>query len=87
MFTSTLGFLNSNLTSANMSFLDKSSNPGQLGFTNSNLTQVNFTGVNLIRDTGLDSATLTGVIWSNTLCPDGTNSDNNGNTCVGHLTP
>jgi hypothetical protein len=25
-----------------------------------------------------------GVIWNNTTCPDGTNSNNNGNTCVGH---
>ena len=33
----------------------------------------------------LIGATLTGVHWSNTTCPDGTNSDNDGNTCVGHL--
>ncbi len=25
------------------------------------------------------------VLWSNTICPDGTNSDGNGGTCVGHL--
>lgn len=37
--------------------------------------------------TGLNTSVLTGVIWNNTFCPDSTNSDNNGNTCVGHLTP
>ncbi len=31
--------------------------------------------------------TITGATWSNTICPDGTNSNNNGNTCAGHLTP
>jgi hypothetical protein len=30
-------------------------------------------------------ATMTGVIWSNTTCPDGTNSTHDGGTCVGHL--
>ena len=25
------------------------------------------------------------VIWSNTVCPDGTNSDSHGQTCIGHL--
>jgi uncharacterized protein YjbI with pentapeptide repeats len=25
------------------------------------------------------------VIWNNTICPDGTNSDDNGNTCENHL--
>ena len=40
----------------------------------SNLTSANFTGAN-----------LQSVIWSNTICPDGTNSDNNGNTCVNNL--
>ena len=40
----------------------------------SNLTSVNFTGAN-----------LQSVIWSNTICPDGSNSDNNGNTCENNL--
>ena len=30
-------------------------------------------------------ATLAGIIWSNTTCPNGTNSDDNGGTCIGHL--
>jgi Pentapeptide repeats (8 copies) len=34
----------------------------------------------------LPGATLTGVNWDNTTCPDGTNSDDDGGTCEGHLT-
>jgi uncharacterized protein YjbI with pentapeptide repeats len=30
-------------------------------------------------------AIFTGATWSNVTCPDQTNSDNNGNTCIGHL--
>jgi Pentapeptide repeats (8 copies) len=33
----------------------------------------------------LSGANLGGVTWSDTICPDGTNSDNNGGTCQGHL--
>jgi hypothetical protein len=36
----------------------------------------------LLRLTG---ANLSKVIWSSTNCPDGTNSNNHGNTCLGHL--
>ena len=38
------------------------------------------TGADLRGATGLEFAT-----WVNTICPDGTNSDNNGATCLGHL--
>jgi len=45
-----------------------------------NLTRANLTGANLA------SANLTGVTWSNTTCPDGTNSGKGaGATCIGHL--
>jgi uncharacterized protein YjbI with pentapeptide repeats len=30
-------------------------------------------------------ANLAGVVWEDTVCPDGTNSDANDGTCVGHL--
>ena len=33
----------------------------------------------------LYQADLTGTTWSNTICPDGTNSDNDGGTCVNNL--
>ena len=33
----------------------------------------------------LSGADLTGVYWFSTTCPDGTNSDDNGKTCVNNL--
>jgi len=33
----------------------------------------------------LTGANLNGVYWNDTTCPDGTNSDDNGNTCVNNL--
>jgi uncharacterized protein YjbI with pentapeptide repeats len=48
--------------------------------TFADLTRADLTGALLHRAKG-----LTTVTWSNTICPDGTNSDNNGETCLGHL--
>jgi uncharacterized protein YjbI with pentapeptide repeats len=53
-------------------------------FTNSNLTNANFTCTDLGNAT-MTGATLTGAIWSNTTCPDNTNSDDHASTCIGHL--
>ena len=49
-----------------------------------NLNNADLTGANL---TGafLYQTYLNNVYWSDTVCPDGTNSDNNGNTCVNNL--
>ena len=33
----------------------------------------------------LSNVDLTGVYWYGTTCPDGTNSDDNGNTCENNL--
>jgi hypothetical protein len=33
----------------------------------------------------LTNASLAGVKWVQTICPDGTNSNANGGTCIGHL--
>ena len=33
----------------------------------------------------LSGAILGRVTWLNTVCPDGTNSSNDGGTCLGHL--
>ena len=58
---------------------------------NADLTQASFYFVELTGD--LSGANLTGatfvssavgVTWNNTICPDGSNSDNNGGTCAGH---
>ena len=61
-------------------------------FDLSNFRNVDFTGANVFggsfgNNTDFTGATLTGVTWSNTVCPDNTNSDSHGNTCVGHLVP
>ena len=59
------------------SFVDADLRYAQLAgvdFTNADLS-----GANLRRSSGFGSAT-----FSNTTCPDGTNSDANGGTCVGH---
>jgi uncharacterized protein YjbI with pentapeptide repeats len=51
------------------------------------LNNANFTNANLNQAIGFTTATLTSPIWSNTTCPDGTNSDTNGGTCIGHFPP
>ena len=43
------------------------------------LSGSNLTGANLI------GTNLQSVIWSNTICPDGSNSDDNGNACENNL--
>ena len=44
------------------------------------LTGTNLTGASLDGATGLETVT-----WSGTTCPDGSNSDDVGGTCIGHL--
>lgn len=46
--------------------------------TGANLTFANLTGAIV------GVPTLTGVVWSHTIFPDGTFSDSDGGTCVGH---
>jgi Pentapeptide repeats (8 copies) len=63
-------FVNANLTGA--------------ALQDSNLQGANFTGANLT-GADLDRANVYKVTWSNTTCPDGTNSNADGGTCKGHL--
>ena len=49
------------------------------GLIMANLFDADLTGATL------QGAQLSGVHWYNTTCPDGTNSDNNGNTCENNL--
>lgn len=54
-----------------------------------NITNANLGGTDL-RETFLTGATLTGadlggVTWQHTSCPDGTNSNNDGGTCMNNL--
>jgi phospholipase C len=63
------------LTGANLRFADLDG-----GF----LPNANLTGANL-RGADLRHADIAGVTWSNTVCPDGTNSDGDGGSCQRHL--
>jgi uncharacterized protein YjbI with pentapeptide repeats len=56
-------------------------------FVDGTLEDCNFTDANLLGASFEDWQSMSGSTWSNTICPDGTNSDNNGGTCVGHLAP
>ena len=51
---------------------------------NANLRYANLSNANLY-GADLSNADLIGVYWYDTTCPDGTNSDNNGNTCENNL--
>jgi hypothetical protein len=89
---------NANLSSANMSGADL----GPVAFGGANLTGANLSAANVgavalpgtnLTDADLRGAThAAGTTWAdakydNTICPDGTNSDNDGGTCFdnGHL--
>lgn len=64
-------------------------------FSNSNLSYSNFNDASLygltLTNADLTGATFVGTtfvgnnVWSNTICPDGTNSNDNGNTCENNL--
>jgi len=64
-------------------------------FSNSNLSYSNFNDASLygltFANADLTGATFIGTtfvgnnVWSNTICPDGTNSNDNGNTCMNNL--
>ena len=68
------------LSYANMSDRD-------LSYVNLSAANLNYTmlqGADL-RNANLAGADLSGTIWYGTICPDGTNSDDNGNTCENNL--
>lgn len=59
---------------------------GSTDVTNVNFTNTHFNQAGLV-GTNATNAILTGATWTNTQCPDNTNSNDHGNTCVGHLVP
>jgi probable HAF family extracellular repeat protein len=67
----------------------KNANLTRATLEGANLTGVNLKGANLtsakLAGASLNGANIKQVIWSNTICPDRTNSDANGGTCVNHL--
>ena len=48
------------------------------------LSGANLAGANLF-SADLSNANLSGTFWYFTICPDGANSDDNGNTCENNL--
>jgi uncharacterized protein YjbI with pentapeptide repeats len=96
-FARNTNFSGANFTNATITAADGAFTPIKL--TNANFQNANFTGTQFVpfdpfrRIDGGDfsnaqfiNATFSGATWDNTVCPDGTNSDNNGNTCIGHFT-
>ena len=57
--------------------------PPRRHLAGANLSYSDLTGADLA-GADLAGANL-GVIWSDTTCPDGTNSNNDGDTCVNNL--
>ena len=93
-------FSNVNLTDADLSYANLNGAILRFSdLSNANLTYANLGGADLrfsdlsnayLRDAymygaDLSGVDLTGVYWYSTTCPDGTNSDDNGNTCENNL--
>jgi uncharacterized protein YjbI with pentapeptide repeats len=70
-----VNFSAANLTNASFD----SANLNNAQFISADLTNASFFGA-----TSASLANFTGATFSNTICPDGTNSDVNGDTCSGH---
>lgn len=78
-----ISLVDTNLTGANLS----SGTYLSSDFSGANLTNVDFSDTDLSYAVNMASATRDGITWSNTTCPDGTNSEMNSGTCEGHLNP
>ena len=74
------GAVGANFTNSTIKDVDwQSADLNFADFTDAHLENIDFTytrAANMITD---------GVTWVNVICPDQTNSNDNGNTCVGHL--
>jgi len=70
-----------NLTDANLTGARVDALLLDTNLTGANLTDADMTGSELYFDNHQDKAILTDVVWSNTTCPDGTNSNSDGGTC------
>ncbi len=86
---------NADLTGANLAWANlfgahlEGANFTGVDLTQANLYATRLTGANLtganLTSANMASALVDGVQWQNTICTDGTNSDANGGTCIGHL--
>lgn len=81
-------FAGSNLTNASLaqSMADGADFSDTI-LTGTDLSQADLSNATFLGATGMDAATTTGAVFFNTICPDGTNSDDNNDTCDGHTTP
>jgi hypothetical protein len=79
-------FTGSDLSSGHMIFANlsgvtlRSANIAGLQLNHANLAGADLQGAH-------GTPEITDTFWSNTTCPDGTNSDQDGNTCAGHFLP
>ena len=81
---------NANLSGANLSFANLYyANLYGADLSGANLTNADLSGADLydvnLTGANLQGAQLSDVYWYNTTCPDGANSNDNGNTCVNNL--
>jgi hypothetical protein len=87
---------NANLSGAALTYADLSyANLSSAALETTNLVGADLVGADLagaflgfanLSGAALYGADLMGVTWINTTCPDGTNSDSHGGTCIGHGT-
>lgn len=81
-----VSLLNAWLNNADFSGANFSgSNLGEADFSGANFSNAHFSNAILNSAANATTADFTGATWSNTLCPDGTNSNNDGGTCVNNL--
>jgi len=73
--------VNANLTGASFYQVDLS----YADFTGANMSYADMTDANLTNANLSGAINITTIIWWNTTCPDGTNSHEHGNSCIGHL--
>ena len=75
----------SDLSNANLSHADLSyTEVWHSNLSNADLSHADLSHADL-SNANLSNADLSGTWWYNTICPDGTNSDDNGNTCANNL--
>ena len=79
------GFEDANLTDADLSGdnLDGSNLTGA-DLSGTDFVDANLENATLLGTTGDATTDVTGVTWLDTTCPDGTNSNYDGGTCLGH---
>jgi trimeric autotransporter adhesin len=83
IYSNPINYLDSSFSNADLSDSTFTINAG------SSLTflDANFTGADLDGVQGLQNAAFSSVTWNNTICPDGTNSNSDGGTCIYNLNP